>query len=517
MEIEFSKSQLALAVVAAIGATTLTAAPTALAAAAKKPAGQYVAGDFHNHTTCSDGSTSMQKKVKKSMDRDAETPWGLDWFVQAGHGGTGNRNCTLVEDATLATPAYPYLTGPTPYDVPAGSNSQYNGPQTRWAQSIGAANIKGNLSGSGANQNMWRWQSLEEYQYPLMEYLAAYRNEPLFLGLESVVAGHEHSSMSVISGQIPAETYTQTLPTTPGYNALGDAEALAKWTYCFDRNTNDTSRGNFTTQPGNVNTGVGNNYDCSVPGSPNAGSPDWNTAAAKLNGASGNLGHTKTVEAMKWMAAFHPDGSYYVPAHLERAGPFNPNGNNGYNIEHLRNFNNAAPRAAFGFETQPGHHASDQRGEYTIRRNDFGAGNTPRYMDSVGGTTFGGTGVYGAQVGGVWDALLGEGRGYWFFGSSDWHNRGDFGSDDRRSTQDFWPGEYQRNHTLVRNGGSPMLSPQMIVDGLRTGNNWVDSGQLVDRLAFIACASYPGPAFRSNAAVEKLARKLRRATTPTST
>ena len=29
-------------------------------------------------------------------------------------------------------------------------------------------------------------------------------------------------------------------------------------------------------------------------------------------------------------------------------------------------------------------------------------------MDSVGGTTYGGTGVYGAQIGGVWDALLGE-------------------------------------------------------------------------------------------------------------
>ncbi len=51
----------------------------------------------------------------------------------------------------------------------------------------------------------------------------------------------------------------------------------------------------------------------------------------------------KTVEAMKWMAQKHPDGSYYVPAHLERAGPFNPNGNNGFNIEHLRNLNNAAP------------------------------------------------------------------------------------------------------------------------------------------------------------------------------
>ena len=105
MEIEFSKSQLALAVVAAIGATTLTAVPM-VAMAAKTP-GKYVSGDFHNHTTCSDGSTSMQKLVKKSTDK-IDTPWGLDWFVQAGHGGSGNRNCTLVEDASLATPAYPH-------------------------------------------------------------------------------------------------------------------------------------------------------------------------------------------------------------------------------------------------------------------------------------------------------------------------------------------------------------------------------------------------------------------------
>ena len=60
--------------------------------------------------------------------------------------------------------------------------------------------------------------------------------------------------------------------------------------------------------------------------------------------------------------------------------------------------------------------------------------------------------MYGAQVGGVWDALLGEGRNFWFFASSDWHNRGSFGPDDRRSTQDFYPGEYQRNYTMVRNG-----------------------------------------------------------------
>jgi len=54
-----------------------------------------------------DGSISIQKQVNKSID----TPWGLDWFVQAGHGGTGNRNCTLAEDASLATPAYPLVGG----------------------------------------------------------------------------------------------------------------------------------------------------------------------------------------------------------------------------------------------------------------------------------------------------------------------------------------------------------------------------------------------------------------------
>ena len=59
---------------------------------AEQTPGTYVAGDFHNHTTCSDGSISMQKLVKKATDK-VETPWGLDWFVQAGHGGNGNRNC----------------------------------------------------------------------------------------------------------------------------------------------------------------------------------------------------------------------------------------------------------------------------------------------------------------------------------------------------------------------------------------------------------------------------------------
>jgi hypothetical protein len=481
MEFKFSKNQIALAVVTVIGASTMAITPTVASAAAKVP-GNYVAGDFHNHTTCSDGAISMQKLIKKSTEKTTGN-WGLDWFVQAGHGGNGNRNCTLVEDATLDTPAYPYVTG--------------KGPSTTWDASIGAANVKGISSkATDGSSNMWRWQSIQEFQYPLVEYMSALKNVPLFIGMESVVAGHEHASMSVITGQMPAALDTAILPTTPGYTALGNANALAQWSYCFDRNDTDTSRGNTT------GTSIGNNWNCSVAGSANASDANWNATAQKLTNNSGLAGHNKTLEALKWMAANHPTGSYYVPAHLERAGPFNTAGSNGFNVEHLRNFNNAAPQIAFGFETQPGHGAANNRGEYQILRNNFGA--TVGLVDSVGGTTYGGTGVYGAQLGGVWDALLGEGRNFWFFASSDWHNRGSFGPDDRRSTQDFQPGEYQRNYTMVRNGADK-LRPQSIVDGLRTGNNFASSGQLVDRLAFVACASYPGLAARSNASVEALA------------
>ncbi len=474
MRVTITRSQIAAAVATVLSAATMAAATAkdsgSAAQAEPKAKGTYATGDFHNHTTCSDGSISMEKLIKKSTDKQ-DTPWGLDWFVQAGHGGSGNRNCMLVEDASLSTPAYPYVEGLS--------------PRTTWADSLGADVVKGNTGSSDgssttplasqANPSMWRWQTVQEFQYELTEYLSGRKNVPVFMGLESVVAGHEHTSMSVISGQI---TGAKGKINSDGYVKLGDATALSQWIYCFDRGDTDNSRGG------------GQNWDCSVPGSDYTGNPDWRPTAAKLMPAggpgSGERGHFKTVEAMKWMGAYHPYASYYVPAHIERAGPFNPNGNNGFNIEHLRNFNNAAPTVAFGMETQPGHGASDNRGEYSPDRNSIGGVR----VDSVGGTTYGGTGVYGAQIGGVWDSLLGEGRNFWFFASSDWHNRGSFAPDDRRTTQDFYPGEYQRDFVMVRDTqgkAKDLLSPQEIVDGLRSGNSWTASGQLIDRLAFIAC------------------------------
>ena len=127
-----------------------------------------------------------------------------------------------------------------------------------------------------------------------------------------------------------------------------------------------------------------------------------------------------------------------------------------------------------------------------------------------------------AQVGGVWDALLGEGRNWWFFASSDWHNRGSFGPDDRRSTKTSGPASTSATTRWCATATDEAVSPQTIVDGLRSGNNWVDSGQLIDRLAFVACAV---PTAAERTAVRERWRGRRRgagarrraAATPTST
>jgi hypothetical protein len=241
-----------------------------------------------------------------------------------------------------------------------------------------------------------------------------------------------------------------------------------------------------------------------VPGSANNSLMD--ATAAKIKGTNSSttpdLGHTKTLEGIKWMAAKAPTTSYFVPAHLERPGPYNATGNAGYNIEHLRDFNNAGPQIAFGFESMPGHQAAANRGEYgpTIT-----GGVTGGFPNSTGGGTYGGTGIMAAQIGGVWDALLGEGRNWWFFASSDYHNRGSFGPDQRESNQDFQPGEYQKTHVMVRKGTNN-LAAEGIIDGLRSGNAWATSGDLIDRLAFVVCTRNPAvPSSAFKALVEKAA------------
>lgn len=87
-------------------------------------------------------------------------------------------------------------------------------------------------------------------------------------------------------------------------------------------------------------------------------------------------------------------------------------------------------------------------------------------------------GLYTAEIGGLWDALLGEGRRWVAFAKSDFHRHHSV-----RGTGDFYPGEYQKNYSfavdLDRNGD---FSLSEIAASLRSGNSFLVMGDLIDEL-----------------------------------
>ena len=407
------------------GASAITLAASLSAAPAY--ADNYMPGDFHNHTTCNDGATSIQTMVTASL-----STFGLDWLGDSGHGGSFTRDCR--------------------FDDPENDSSK-TGTGALFEQTVGVAAFKGNPITSTSNspdnlahRAMWEWQIIQDYHYPELARIVRDLKEPLvYIGTEQNVPGHEHASTTVLDGQ--------KLWKKRGSD-IGNAFAAAEYEYRFDRSDTDFS----------------------------GGAPDhnWTGKVANASGAGqGTANHNnKALPGVAWLQSNYPLSSYFVPAHVERAGVFDPNNNRGYNIEHFRNFNNAGPTVAFGFETMPGHQASNNRGEY--RANFGGPG-----IDSVGITTFGGTGVYGAKVGGVWDAMLGEGRNFFFYASSDFHNRGAFSPFARESTQDFYPGEYQKLY--IPKMDKSRATAYDIVDAIRTGNSYSVTGDLIgDKLTFEA-------------------------------
>ena len=286
-------------------------------------------------------------------------------------------------------------------------------------------------------------------------------------------ARNEHCIAGVIDGQF------QVIP-----GKMGNADALAQFEYRFDYGDHDTSEG------------AGQGWKGKIPNPPADGTD------------AGLTGHAKALAAAKWLESNHQLTSYMVFAHIERQGVFNKykGGNNtGYNIEHCRDFNNAAPHVCFGFEGQPGHQAESGRGGFS--------------STAAGQGTYGGTGYYAAKIGGWWDALLSEGRNWWLFASSDFHSRRVPEYDDannpaadpnkptpnnplqnsntinsgwRGSTAtkaDFWPGEYQKDYVLVKSQNKP--TPQDVLNGMRSGNSYIVQGDLIRGLDFTARAAGP--------------------------
>jgi hypothetical protein len=271
--------------------------------------------------------------------------------------------------------------------------------------------ILGNSPGDGY---MYRWQSLRDFVYPdIVKSRELYSEKRIFSGLEWNVPSHEHCSIGIVSEN------------------MGPL-AVSAFEFQFDGSDPDTSR-------------VG----------------EW-TPFGVL--AKQNSTHEDSVAAAAWMQNQYENGmidnGWIIFAHVERA--------EAYQIEHFRDFNNAAPDICFGFEGAPGHQANSKRG----------FGRNPG--DAYGGA-YGGVGSFTAKVGGLWDALLGEGRRWFNFANSDYHNHWTVGGDD------FYPGEYQKTWVnAIDRDCDGEFSQNEIADGMRSGDAWFVQGDLINYLDFKA-------------------------------
>lgn len=179
----------------------------------------------------------------------------------------------------------------------------------------------------------------------------------------------------------------------------------------------------------------------------------------------------------------------------------------------IRGWRDAQPSIAVGMEGAPGHQAAgipkphgpgSGRGFYDSTP---GADSWPGYP-AESYKTFGGFDWMTATVGGLWDSLLAEGKGWWITANSDSHTvyadtseRGpnsDFNANGKYedpiykgvqnlTAGDFWPGYYSRTHV-----GSQGFSYGAVMDGIRQGRVWVDHGGLISGLVVRARISGRG-------------------------
>jgi hypothetical protein len=163
-----------------------------------------------------------------------------------------------------------------------------------------------------------------------------------------------------------------------------------------------------------------------------------------------------------WLKDNFPDSSYAVINHPSR----NPGK---YTISDFRQMNDLAPKIVFAIEGMVGNQMEPNRGGYT---SDYVDANKPN-------RTYGGTDYVVAQLGGVWDALLGEGRRIWNVADSDSH----FEIDAAGNSSGYYPGEYAKNYVWQASNGTGIAG---LLTSLRAGRSFGVFGDLINALDFTA-------------------------------
>lgn len=263
-------------------------------------------------------------------------------------------------------------------------------------------------------EKMWRWQSLLQHSFPLVgKARATYPKKLIIQGYEWNVPTHEHASVGIID------------------TAEEGGMAIARHEYLFDGNDTGTTADDYLA-----------------------------TEGKRLQND-----HAKGVAGAAWLEENYRKSAYCVLNHPSRRLK--------YSVGDIRDLNDAAPHVAFGFEGFPGHQKAGSRGNY-----DQGPFRDRAENDiTARARTYGGADHMLAKIGGLWDALLGEGRRFFAFANSDFHN----------PENDFWPGEYTKTHTFVRDQNRDGEYSQLeLLEGMRSGNSFIVHGDLINGLRFTA-------------------------------
>jgi len=181
---------------------------------------------------------------------------------------------------------------------------------------------------------------------------------------------------------------------------------------------------------------------------------------AKYGTARYNTSAADALKAISWLKENYPDTSYAVVNH--------PSRNKGsYTVDDFRRFNDIAPNIMFAIEGMVGNQMEPDRGGYTAAYT----------ADNAALRVYGGVDDVVARVGGVWDALLGEGRHIWNLTDSDTHFK-IVGA----NSSGYFPGEYAKNYVFNSAQGTPLAKD--LLQGLRSGKMFSVYGDLINALDF---------------------------------
>ncbi|WP_428242842.1 S-layer protein [Gynuella sp.] len=170
-----------------------------------------------------------------------------------------------------------------------------------------------------------------------------------------------------------------------------------------------------------------------------------------------NATHEDALAALAWLEEKFPDSSYGMLNHPRRYA-------NSYTIKDIRELNDAAPDVFFLAEGMVGNQFNGERGDYGSSSADG---------------VHGGVDPVVSELGGWWDALLGEGRKIWNTANSDHHfkTRIPYASG-------YYPGEYAKNYTWIEGQKRDHLDSKTLLSALRSGNTFSVFGDLINALDF---------------------------------